>query len=1027
MARGLRVIALLILVLPLATPSAAAQDSPQLSAEWTADGLVVTIQSDVAWRKQVVVTLDDRVERVISLNQEAGTTKVTIPDIAARSAARVHLITSFPYVAQTSLPDVESLRSAANAVLVPAPEGPPALEARGRVTKVAQVSGAVGGDGREPKALVTASSIVVVGYVDDGALWVQSSFDGGRTFREPLNLTDKLNTTPYYVWNMAEVKPNVIDFAFRPREGNAVDWRVVRYDILQHASTGTRFFQIPPPGGAQDVALADDGRGIFARLNGSSGVDVWRVSYAAPPQLLSRLDFGDQIVEIRVDTNGDRVAVAALKGPVGGPFSPFVALSSDGGLTFGKINPLDPAGHNKGGMLEQLSIRVGDKGLAHATFTASFDANSSRTTTAYARVSADASSTRLLDESSTWSNFPALGKLGSHFWVMDQLGRSYRLRHSSNEGESFDANYSLDNGPTAFNTGSGRIAVFNDGRPLLAGSVNEADNKWWIAVMPLFDPFDTSRVRVELEAPVEVKMPDAPSGLFLDSFEQGIEASWSQVGQWSINETTTHLGAKSAYSAPGADHLAFLDRPLEAIPNTTVSAWYYDTQDACSGDETTQVLIVKSNQLGVVNLGVGIITGVSKCTYAWLEWNGNTTHTATEMPRSRGWHKFEIVSRVENATILIDGQVVAVRAPMGAPMKLIVGDPWGVGDAGLVANTGGLWDDAAYALSLGLPGVSDIIPTTPTVPIPSIVTRALETQLAIVAVAPSSVTIAPGGQGGVIITIQNQGNLAAALAAPNVTGLPAGLTLVMAEGAGIIIEPGGERSLQLALAAEAGLADQDGSIHWQMQSLTLDVPIRVSLARVELEPSAPLPALPVAVQVAAGLGAAAAGVALVARSEPGKMLSGSLLIPLYSRLKRSDILKHDVRAGVHAHIAKHPGIRYEELRRALELPNGVLAFHLRILQREGFVATRAAWTRRTYYATGAAMPPAPAARGEVLVALLSKHPGLTPSEVASRLSMSRQLAHYHLRALERQGTIRSRSAAGTRVYESVALSPEGQS
>lgn len=160
----------------------------------------------------------------------------------------------------------------------------------------------------------------------------------------------------------------------------------------------------------------------------------------------------------------------------------------------------------------------------------------------------------------------------------------------------------------------------------------------------------------------------------------------------------------------------------------------------------------------------------------------------------------------------------------------------------------------------------------------------------------------------------------------------------------------------------------------------------------------------------AALGAAAVAVGVgVAATEAGRFLAGKVASALYSRLSRGDVLAHDVRAAIHAHVARHPGIRYERLRRDLALANGALAFHLRVLLREGFLVAHSDWGRRSFHVAGGALPPSPPsdARGRVL-RLLAARDEAGAAEVAAAAGMSRQLARYHLQALVREGMVEAR-------------------
>lgn len=134
------------------------------------------------------------------------------------------------------------------------------------------------------------------------------------------------------------------------------------------------------------------------------------------------------------------------------------------------------------------------------------------------------------------------------------------------------------------------------------------------------------------------------------------------------------------------------------------------------------------------------------------------------------------------------------------------------------------------------------------------------------------------------------------------------------------------------------------------------------------------------------------------------------------------MLRHEVRQGIHAYVHEHPDARFEEIRRALGLSRGALSFHLRVLERAGFVAARTTWTRRSFRAAGAAPRAPPASAEETILALLRPE-ALGPSEVADRLGISRQLARYHLLALERRGVVTAEGAGRARKYRAPPRGP----
>lgn len=171
---------------------------------------------------------------------------------------------------------------------------------------------------------------------------------------------------------------------------------------------------------------------------------------------------------------------------------------------------------------------------------------------------------------------------------------------------------------------------------------------------------------------------------------------------------------------------------------------------------------------------------------------------------------------------------------------------------------------------------------------------------------------------------------------------------------------------------------------------------------------APAEAPPLAPLLVGGAAVATVGAGAIAfsRTDAGRLGLAAATLPLYTRLAKGDVLQNEVRAGVHQHVLANPGARFNEMRRDLDLSNGALAFHLRVLQREGYVTAHKDWTQRRYYATGRIPERATAGVADAVTGLLRASPGLALSEIARRLGVSRQLAAYHLRKLERERRVR---------------------
>ncbi len=136
---------------------------------------------------------------------------------------------------------------------------------------------------------------------------------------------------------------------------------------------------------------------------------------------------------------------------------------------------------------------------------------------------------------------------------------------------------------------------------------------------------------------------------------------------------------------------------------------------------------------------------------------------------------------------------------------------------------------------------------------------------------------------------------------------------------------------------------------------------------------------------------------------------GLNLLPLFSRLTHDEMLQHEVRRNIVRYVEDHPGIHYSALRRALALPNGTLSFHLRSLERTGYLHARKFGIRLHLFAGD--HPPDPSPEDVLLpprvnlLGYLRDHPGATQRELGRALNLLPSRVNYHIRALASLGLV----------------------
>ena len=135
-----------------------------------------------------------------------------------------------------------------------------------------------------------------------------------------------------------------------------------------------------------------------------------------------------------------------------------------------------------------------------------------------------------------------------------------------------------------------------------------------------------------------------------------------------------------------------------------------------------------------------------------------------------------------------------------------------------------------------------------------------------------------------------------------------------------------------------------------------------------------------------------------------KLLLG--LVPLYSKLKKKEIEK-GVRFEIMGYLKAKPGANYTELKRNLDLNDGSLVHHLRILEREEKIYSKKVGKYKLFYVSSYRREPT---IGDYLspfqkriLEIVSKNPGIVNKNLARILDRSQTDISYHLSELARAG------------------------
>jgi DNA-binding MarR family transcriptional regulator len=145
-----------------------------------------------------------------------------------------------------------------------------------------------------------------------------------------------------------------------------------------------------------------------------------------------------------------------------------------------------------------------------------------------------------------------------------------------------------------------------------------------------------------------------------------------------------------------------------------------------------------------------------------------------------------------------------------------------------------------------------------------------------------------------------------------------------------------------------------------------------------------------------------------------------MVLPLYARIKKHEVLDNKTRLAIHGLVVENPGMHYNEIIREFDLTNGVAAYHLDVLEREGFIRSIRDGTLRRFYSSATKVPgdhkATPDQTREQILELVSSNPGINQKTIVDELGIGRTLTGYHLKTLIDEGYIDAHKQGRFTVY-----------
>jgi DNA-binding transcriptional ArsR family regulator len=166
----------------------------------------------------------------------------------------------------------------------------------------------------------------------------------------------------------------------------------------------------------------------------------------------------------------------------------------------------------------------------------------------------------------------------------------------------------------------------------------------------------------------------------------------------------------------------------------------------------------------------------------------------------------------------------------------------------------------------------------------------------------------------------------------------------------------------------------------------------------------------------------------------GKVLAplGGGMVAAYARVSGNEVLTHDARQEVYERVKSQPGVSFHELNDQVEFGASTLNYHLRVLERNGFV-TRLKdgryvrfFDRQSGAYAGGRKVALSALKNQTTAAIareILRRPGVAQCDLASRFDIAASTVNWHVKRLQDAGLVeKQRDHHFTRYYGGPAWS-----
>ncbi|MEA3558147.1 MAG: VWA domain-containing protein [Candidatus Thermoplasmatota archaeon] len=134
-----------------------------------------------------------------------------------------------------------------------------------------------------------------------------------------------------------------------------------------------------------------------------------------------------------------------------------------------------------------------------------------------------------------------------------------------------------------------------------------------------------------------------------------------------------------------------------------------------------------------------------------------------------------------------------------------------------------------------------------------------------------------------------------------------------------------------------------------------------------------------------------------------------LIVFGYSRIRKEHLLEQENRKKIYETILEKPSIHFRGLQREVDLEVGVMSHHLNVLEKEQLIISEQDGNNRRFWCAGVKHDDNKVRLSKIQENILKSiegDPGITQSQIAKEIGVSRKVVFYHVKFLSNAGVVR---------------------